>query len=255
MSIKLPFLKLKDKQVPNKQPIEQKNIPEHVAIIMDGNGRWANKRGLPRVAGHKEGVGAVQKVVRAADKLHISTLTLFAFSTENWHRSKTEVDVLMRMPKQFFHKYLPELMERNVRIVTIGDFEQLPDHTKKAVSDAVEKTKNNTGLLLNFALNYGGRLDIIQAAKKMAEDIKNDELSIADVDECKFGDYLYTNGMSEPDLLIRTSGEKRISNFMLWQCAYSEFWFTDVLWPDFDEDVFKEAIQAYQQRKRRFGSV
>ncbi|MFD2208857.1 isoprenyl transferase [Virgibacillus halophilus] len=255
MSIKLPFLKFKDKQIPDKKRIEQQNIPEHVAIIMDGNGRWANKRGLPRVAGHKEGVGAVQKVVRAADKLHISALTLFAFSTENWQRSKTEVDFLMRMPKQFFHKYLPELMERNVRVETVGNFEQLPDHTKKAVWNAVEKTKDNDGLLLNFALNYGGRLDIMQAAKKMAEDIKKDELSIADVDESVFGSYLYTNGMSEPDLLIRTSGEKRISNFMLWQCAYSEFWFTEVFWPDFDEEVFMQAIQAYQQRKRRFGSV
>ncbi|MDY0405860.1 isoprenyl transferase [Virgibacillus sp. 179-BFC.A HS] len=255
MSIKLPFLRFKDKQEQEKNEVKEKNIPDHVAIIMDGNGRWAKKRGLPRVAGHKEGMEAVQNVVRSANKFHISTLTLFAFSTENWQRPKSEVDFLMRMPSQFFQKYLPELLEKNVRVETIGDFDRLPEHTKKAVVNAKEQTKNNDGLLLNFALNYGGRLDIVQAVRKVAAEVEGKRLLVEEIDDQLFNDYLFTKGMAEPDLLIRTSGEKRISNFMLWQCAYSEFWFTDVLWPDFDEKVFIEAINAYQQRKRRFGTV
>ncbi|WP_042223743.1 isoprenyl transferase [Oceanobacillus manasiensis] len=254
MSMKLPFLKTK--QIDD--PIEQKdieNVPNHVAIIMDGNGRWAKKRSLPRIAGHKEGVSAVMKVVRAASNYNVKVLTLYAFSTENWKRPKSEIDFLMKLPKEFLHIYLPELMEKNVRIETIGDFDALPAHTKKAVQYAKDKTKNNDGLLLNFALNYGSRYEIMQAIKRIMTDIDCSKISLDTLDEKAFSDYLYTQGLSDPDLLIRTSGEQRLSNFLLWQLAYTEFWFTDVLWPDFSEAVFVEALNDYQQRKRRYGGI
>ncbi len=252
--MKLPFLKTK--QIDD--PIEQKdieNVPNHVAIIMDGNGRWAKKRSLPRIAGHKEGVSAVMKVVRAASNYNVKVLTLYAFSTENWKRPKSEIDFLMKLPKEFLHIYLPELMEKNVRIETIGDFDALPAHTKKAVQYAKDKTKNNDGLLLNFALNYGSRYEIMQAIKRIMTDIDCSKISLDTLDEKAFSDYLYTQGLSDPDLLIRTSGEQRLSNFLLWQLAYTEFWFTDVLWPDFSEAVFVEALNDYQQRKRRYGGI
>ncbi|GAA0435099.1 MAG: isoprenyl transferase [Bacillota bacterium] len=256
MSIRLPFIKNKQKTSNDKQmEMETENIPNHVAIIMDGNGRWAKKRALPRIAGHKEGVNSVVKVVRAAYKSNIKVLTLYAFSTENWKRPKPEIEYLMKLPKEFLHIHLPELMEKNVRIQTIGDFESLPTHTKKAVQYAIDKTKGNDGLLLNFALNYGSRDEIMQAIKQIMTDIDGSKLSIDSLDEQIFSKYLYTQGLSDPDLLIRTSGEQRLSNFLLWQLAYTEFWFTDVLWPDFSEEVFQEAIQEYQQRQRRYGGI
>ncbi|MFD2628416.1 isoprenyl transferase [Oceanobacillus kapialis] len=254
MSMKLPFFKTKqiDNQIEHK---ELENIPNHVAIIMDGNGRWAKKRSLPRIAGHKEGVNAVMKVVRTASNYQVKALTLYAFSTENWKRPKSEIDFLMKLPKEFLHIYLPELMEKNVRIETIGDFDALPAHTKKAVQYAKDKTKNNDGLLLNFALNYGSRYEIMQAIKQIMSDIDCSKITLDSLDEKAFSSYLYTEGLSDPDLLIRTSGEQRLSNFLLWQLAYTEFWFTDVLWPDFDEAVFVKALQDYQQRKRRYGGI
>ncbi|OZU90289.1 isoprenyl transferase [Virgibacillus indicus] len=253
MSMKLPFFK--NKQTELHEDLESDNIPDHVAIIMDGNGRWAKKRGLPRIAGHKEGINSVNKVVRAANQYNVKVLTLYAFSTENWKRPKSEIEFLMKLPKEFLHIYLPELMENNVRIDTIGDFDALPQHTKKAVQYAKDKTKNNNGLLLNFALNYGSRLEIMRAIKQIMSDIDCSKISIDSLDEKIFSEYLYTQGLSDPDLLIRTSGEQRLSNFLLWQLAYTEFWFTDVLWPDFDEVIFKEALYEYQQRKRRYGGI
>ncbi|API93918.1 isoprenyl transferase [Virgibacillus pantothenticus] len=253
MSIRLPFTKKKRKE---SEPLTNtENIPNHVAIIMDGNGRWAKKRSLPRIAGHKEGVDSVVRTVRAAHKCNVNIVTLYAFSTENWKRPQKEIDFLMKLPKEFLHIHLPELMERNVRIQTIGEFDALPAHTKEAVQYAIDKTRNNDGLLLNFALNYGSRYEIVQATKQVMADIQNSKLSMDALDEEIFAKYLYTKELSDPDLLIRTSGEQRLSNFLLWQLAYTEFWFTDVYWPDFDEAVFKQAIEEYQQRQRRYGGI
>lgn len=253
MSWKLPFFK--KKQTESDEQINLENVPGHVAIIMDGNGRWAKKRGLPRIAGHKEGMDAVTETVRAATKYGVKTLTLFAFSTENWKRPKSEVEFLMKLPKEFLHIYLPELIEKDVRIEIIGDFDSLPEHTKVAVQYAMDKTKNNNGLILNFALNYGSRFEILRAVKQIVTDIDEKSMSLEKIDEAIFSEYLYTKGLSDPDLLIRTSGEKRLSNFLLWQSAYTEFLFTDVLWPDFNETVFLEALLDYQQRKRRYGGI
>lgn len=252
--MKLPFFKKKKthKEILNE---ELTNIPKHIAIIMDGNGRWAKKKGLPRIAGHKEGMNNVTKTVRAANKYGVEILTMYAFSTENWKRPQSEVDFIMRLPKQFLHVYLPEMIENNVQIRTIGEFEALPTHTKEAVQYAVDQTKDNDGLILNLALNYGSRYELLRAMKEIMHEVESSSLAIDDVDEDTLSSYLYTKNMGDPDLLIRTSGEKRVSNFLLWQIAYSEFWFTDILWPDFDEGVFVQALQEYQRRKRRFGGV
>lgn len=257
MSIRMPFFN--NRHEPIKETLTEEivleKVPEHVAIIMDGNGRWANRRGLPRIAGHKEGMEVVQRIVRVADKLKIKILTMYAFSTENWKRPKAEVDYLLRLPKMFLDKYLPELIEKNVKVNVIGELSVLPPHTLQAVHQAMEKTKDNTGLLLNFALNYGGRNEIVKAVKQMVDDVANGKVAKEDITEELFEQYLYTHNFCDPDLIIRTSGEKRISNFLLWQSAYSEFWFTDVLWPDFTEETLKEALQDYQTRIRRFGGV
>lgn len=255
MSLKLPFFKSKQVDNDDDYVIEQENIPGHIAIIMDGNGRWAKKRGLPRIAGHKEGMNVVKEIVKAASSYRVQILTLYAFSTENWRRPNSEVDFLMKLPKEFLHVYLPELMENNVRIDTIGNFDGLPEHTKRSIQYAKDKTQNNDGLLLNFALNYGSRYEIMSAIKDIMTDINDAKLSIDALDEQTFSNYLYTTGLTDPDLLIRTSGEQRLSNFLLWQLAYAEFWFTDVLWPDFNETIFRQAIQDYQQRKRRYGGI
>ncbi|WP_430791392.1 isoprenyl transferase [Virgibacillus flavescens] len=255
MSMKLPFFRNKQEESVDSRKLELTNIPKHVAIIMDGNGRWAKKRGLPRIAGHKEGMNVVKEIVRSATEYNVEILTLYAFSTENWKRPKSEVEFLMKLPKEFLHTYLPELMEKNVRIDTIGEFDGLPFHTKEAIQYAKEQTEDNDGLLLNFALNYGSRFEIMRAIKQVYTDMENSDLSIDQLDEDTFSKYLYTKGLSDPDLLIRTSGEQRLSNFLLWQLAYSEFWFTDVLWPDFSRDIFKKALHDYQQRKRRYGGI
>lgn len=253
MSIRWPFLKRKNKIETETELTE--NIPNHVAIIMDGNGRWAKQRGLPRIAGHKEGMDIVRDIVIAATESGVKALTLYAFSTENWQRPKSEVDFLMRLPKEFLHIYLPEMMENHVKIDTIGDFKGLPDHTREAINHAKEKTKENTGLVLNFALNYGSRNEIIKAVKEISTHVNQGTLEIENIDEKKFSSYLYTKDICEPDLLIRTSGEVRLSNFLLWQLAYTELWFTDVLWPDFNEELFKKALIDYQARKRRYGGI
>lgn len=259
MFYKRIFKKKQEKDVENtKERIEKaksSSIPKHVAIIMDGNGRWAKKRSLPRVAGHHEGMRVIRKITILADDLGIETLTMFAFSTENWKRPKAEVDYLMKLPEEFLNIYLPELIERNVKVQMIGDKEQIPSHTLRAVEKAIEDTKNNNGLVLNFALNYGSRAEIVAAVKEIALAVKKGVLDEADITEERFSNYLMTKGLKDPDLLIRTSGEIRLSNFMLWQLAYTEFWFTDCLWPDFNEEQFLDAIEQYQKRSRRFGGI
>ncbi|MFS0672468.1 isoprenyl transferase [Ornithinibacillus sp. 179-J 7C1 HS] len=254
MPMKLPFFRSKKEAQPI-QAEELTNVPEHVAIIMDGNGRWAKQRGLPRIAGHKAGMDVVKETVELAIKYKINVLTLFAFSTENWSRPKHEVEYLLRLPKEFLHIYLPDLIKNNVRIETIGDFDSLPNYTKEAVQYAKEKTKNNDGLLLNFALNYGSRKEILSAIKSIMKDFDDEKFSVEQVDENLLSQYLYTHDLQDPDLLIRTSGEQRLSNFLLWQLAYTEFWFTDILWPDFNEEIFVEALMDYQNRSRRFGGI
>ncbi|WP_096199392.1 isoprenyl transferase [Bacillus sp. FJAT-45350] len=231
------------------------NVPKHVAIIMDGNGRWAKNRGLPRVAGHREGMKVINKIVSKSNEIGVEVLTLYAFSTENWKRPKTEVDFLMRLPERFLSIELPKLIEENVRVRLMGSTENLPDHTLRAVETAVEKTKHNTGLILNFALNYGSRFEMVKAVQKIVEKAKDNHISVEEIDESIIASHLMTNNLRDPDLLIRTSGEVRLSNFMLWQLAYSEFWFTEVLWPDFTEDHYVEAIRVYQNRARRYGGV
>lgn len=235
--------------------IEKVNIPKHIAIIMDGNGRWAKQKGLPRILGHREGMKVINKIVRQANGLGVEVLTLYAFSTENWKRPKAEIDYLMKLPEQFLGIELPQLQEGNVKVRLTGSLDNLPEHTKKAVVDAAEATKNNNGLILNFALNYGSRFEMIEAMKQMAKQVEEGLLTSDQINESLFEKHLMTGGLADPDLLIRTSGEIRLSNFMLWQLAYSELWFTDVLWPDFNEHHFTEAIAAYQKRARRYGGV
>ncbi|WP_066252734.1 isoprenyl transferase [Neobacillus drentensis] len=235
--------------------IKKSPIPEHVAIIMDGNGRWAKKRALPRIAGHHEGMKVVRKTTKLASELGIKTLTLYAFSTENWKRPKNEVEYIMSLPDEFLGTFLPDLIKENVQVKMMGYKNQLPVHTLRAIEKAIEDTKNNDGLVLNFALNYGSRAEILDGVKQVLNDIKSGKLKETDLDEKVFSSYLMTADFTDPDLLIRTSGEIRLSNFMLWQLAYSEFWFTDVLWPDFNEEHLFEAIETFQKRQRRFGGI
>ena len=232
-----------------------KKIPTHVAIIMDGNGRWAKKRNMPRVKGHYEGMQTVKKITKYASKLGIKYLTLYAFSTENWARPKEEVNYLMDLPEKMFTSFMPELMENNVKVEVIGVVEKLPENTRKAVEDAIEQTKNNTGLKLIFALNYGSKDEIVTAVKRIAQGIANNEYKVEEIDEQLISDNLFTKDTPDPDLLIRTSGEQRISNFLLWQIAYSEFIFTKVAWPDFVEEELYKALLEYQSRDRRFGGL
>ena len=241
-----------------EEKIEEKKlekIPTHVAIIMDGNGRWAKKRNMPRVKGHYEGMQTVKKITKYASKLGIQYLTLYAFSTENWARPKEEVSYLMDLPEKMFTSFMPELMENNVKVEVIGVVEKLPENTRKAVEDAVEQTKNNTGLKLIFALNYGSKDEIVIAVKRIAQGAANNEYKVEEIDEQLISDNLFTKDTPDPDLLIRTSGEQRISNFLLWQIAYSEFIFTKVAWPDFVEEEFYKALLEYQSRDRRFGGL
>ncbi|MGE7601761.1 isoprenyl transferase [Peribacillus sp. NPDC097675] len=236
------------------QHIKKSNVPQHIAIIMDGNGRWAKKRALPRVAGHHEGMKTVRKITKISNELGIKTLTVYAFSTENWKRPKSEVDFLMKLPQEFLGTFLPELIAENVRVEMMGDLSLIPSHTQKAVKQAMEDTKNNDGMILNFALNYGSRGEIVTAVNSIIHDSKNGIIK-EDVSEEMVSSYLMTKHLPDPDLLIRTSGEKRLSNFMLWQSAYTELWFTDVLWPDFSGEHLLQAVEEYQKRSRRFGGV
>jgi undecaprenyl diphosphate synthase len=243
------------KQEKEIHSIETEQVPEHIAIIMDGNGRWAKQRGLPRIAGHREGTKVIKKTVKAANQLGVKVLTLYAFSTENWKRPKEEVDFLMKLPEQFLKTYLPELIEENVQVRIMGDKENLPERTIQAVNEAIHKTKQNDGLILNFAFNYGSRYEIAEAVRKIAESVSTGSMKMDEINEQSISSYLYSSELADPDLLIRTSGEIRLSNFMLWQLAYTELWFTDVFWPDFNESHLIEAIQEFQRRGRRFGGV
>ena len=231
------------------------NIPRHVAIIMDGNGRWAKARGLPRVAGHRSGMQTVKRIAKAADRIGVEVLTLYAFSTENWKRPKPEVDYLMKLPQEFLASELEELIANNVQVRMMGRREGLPSHTLAAVDEAIRRTAGNTGLILNFALNYGSRLELVDAARELVRRVAAGELDADAIDERVFASCLPSGDLPDPDLLIRTSGELRVSNFMLWQLAYSELWFTNVYWPEFTERHFYDAIREYQRRARRYGGL
>lgn len=233
---------------------KDKTIPQHVAIIMDGNGRWAKQRGLPRVLGHRAGMKAVKNITKAADDIGVKILTLYTFSTENWKRPKNEVDFLMKLPQEYLASELEELVEKNVQLRILGLEEGLPENTLLAVKDAQEKTKENTGLILNLAFNYGSRAEIVQMVRDIATQSKENQLAVEDIDEKMIQKHLQTGLLRDPDLLIRTK-EIRLSNFMLWQLAYTELWFTDVFWPDFSNAHFEDAISDYQQRVRRYGSI
>jgi undecaprenyl diphosphate synthase len=250
------FLFRKDANVNNKiTEIDKNNLPKHVAIIMDGNGRWASEKRLPRIAGHREGMQTVKKITRFASNLGIKVLTLYAFSTENWKRPKEEVDFLMKLPSDFLNSFLPELIEKNVKVKVIGNIHELPEHTLNALEEAVLKTENNSGLILNFALNYGSRDEIKQAVQHISKQCLEGNLLVDNITEDLISKTLMTKNIPDPELVIRTSGELRISNFLLWQIAYSELIFSDVYWPEFNEVHFTDAIINYQNRTRRFGGI
>lgn len=234
------------------------NIPNHVAIIMDGNGRWAQRRFMPRVAGHKRGMEVVKTITKAASSLGVKVLTLYAFSTENWKRPQDEVSFLMKLPITFFDTFVPELIEQGVRVKVTGNIEGLPQATQDVVNRAISDTAHGTKMILNFALNYGSRDELTQMTRSIAQQVANGEIVPEAIDEQLIARNLQTSflgDLADPDLLIRTSGEERISNFLLWQIAYSELVFTDTLWPDFNEQTFMEMIKEYQKRDRRFGAI
>jgi undecaprenyl diphosphate synthase len=230
-------------------------IPHHIAIIMDGNGRWAKRRGLPRIVGHREGVKAVKRIVTHATKRDIKYLTLFAFSTENWLRPKEEVSALMKLLDEYLDSELNLIIEQNIIFKVSGQLYLIPDGTRKKLENAIEKSKNNTGMVLNLALSYGGHTEIVDAVKSLVKDYKDKNLEIDNITEKEFAKYLYNPDIPVIDLLIRTSGEKRISNFMLWRVAYAELYFTETLWPGFFEDEFDLALDDYATRIRRFGKT
>ena len=237
------------------QALPPSKLPRHVAIIMDGNGRWAQSRGLPRSAGHASGTEALRDIIRASDDWGIEALSLYAFSTENWARSKEEVSALMALLLKYFASEIDELDEKNVRITILGDIDGLPDPQREAVTNAMERTRDNTGLKLNIALNYGGRAELTRAARLLAEKVKAGELEPEAIDEQIFAQQLYTADSPDVDLLIRTSGEQRLSNFLPWQTAYAEFVFDSIHWPDFDRARYMKCLQIYADRDRRFGGV
>ncbi len=239
----------------NTYDINLENVPAHIAIIMDGNGRWAKSKFLPRTAGHKAGVESIRTVLKESANLGVKHLTLYAFSTENWKRPKLEVDALMMLLSTYLRNELKELHNNNVRVTTIGDISMLPTNCVDEINNAIELTKNNTGINLNIALNYGARQDIKNAVIELSKDIKNGNKDISDITEETIKEYLSTKSLPDPDLIIRTSGEQRISNFLLWEVAYSEFYFADVHWPDFDKTQLQKAIYTYQNRERRFGGL
>jgi len=231
------------------------NLPVHIAIIMDGNGRWAKQRSLPRVAGHREGINSVRELTRVCGEIGIKHLTLYTFSTENWGRPKTEVSALMNLLLTSIRKEIDNLDKNNVKLTTIGAFEDLPKSARKGVEEGIELTKNNTGLNLNLALSYGSRQEIIQAVRHIAKMVDLGKLKIEDINLEKFECLLYTNEMPDPDFLIRTGGDFRVSNFLLWQIAYSEIYVTDAFWPAFREKELLEAILEFQSRERRYGKL
>jgi undecaprenyl diphosphate synthase len=237
------------------QAVDPKRLPVHVAVIMDGNGRWAKKRQLNRVKGHEAGAKAVREVVEMSRELGIRWLTLYAFSEENWSRPNTEISALMRLLRRFIEDELPEMMRQGVRLQTIGRTEKLPEKTRKVLYDAMAQTKLNREMVLTLALSYGGQQEITDAVRKIAEKVERGELRAVQISAQLISEHLYTAGMPEPDLLIRTSGECRISNFLLWQIAYTEIYITKTLWPDFRKEDYVSALVEFQKRDRRFGGT
>ena len=237
------------------EKINKDNLPKHLAIIMDGNGRWAKQKGLLRALGHENGTKSVRVTVESCAKLGIENLTLYAFSTENWNRPKLEVDTLMKLLINSLKNELKTLTENHIRLHAIGNLDLLPKSAQKELLEVIETTKNNTRMTLTLALSYGSREEIISAVKQISDKVKNNIISIDSIDESIINQHLYTRNLPEVDLLIRTSGEHRISNFLLWQIAYAELYFTPVLWPDFKEEDLYEAIISYQKRERRFGKT
>ncbi|EMD16306.1 di-trans,poly-cis-decaprenylcistransferase [Eggerthia catenaformis OT 569 = DSM 20559] len=235
--------------------LDKNNIPAHIAFIMDGNGRWAKKRKMPRTYGHHEGTKTIRTLALEANRLGVKAMTVYAFSTENFKRDKSEVDYIFKLPKEFFNLYLKELIENNVQILMIGHLDMAPAETQKIIKNAMESTKKNTGLKLVFAFIYGGRDEILEAVKKTAQEYKDHKIDIDDINESYFERHLMTSGLPDVDLMIRSSGESRLSNYLLWQLSYSELMFVDTLWPDFDEKELHKCIYYYQQRERRFGGV
>ena len=235
--------------------IDQTNLPKHLAIIMDGNGRWAKQQGFLRAFGHENGTKSVKKTITTCAKLGIEYLTLYAFSTENWNRPKLEVDALMKILINSLKKELVTLQENNIKLNAIGNIDKLPKSAQKELLDVIDKTKNNTRLTLTLALSYGSREELVNAVRIISDKVKNNIISIDAIDDSIINEHLYTQNLPDVDLLIRTSGEHRISNFLLWQIAYAELYFTDILWPDFKDQDLYEAIISYQKRERRFGKT
>jgi undecaprenyl diphosphate synthase len=245
----------KDKKKDSYSEIDKERLPRHIAIIMDGNGRWAQKRGLPRTLGHKAGVEAIREIVKACSNLGIEVLTVYAFSTENWRRPKDEVGLLMNLLTDYLRRELEELHKNKVRIRMIGDRSQLPIEAQQELKNSIKITQDNSGLVLNLALNYGGRAEITNAVRTLSEAAVRGEIKPQDITEETINKAMFTSGLPDPDLLIRTSGEMRLSNFLLWQLAYTEIVVTDCLWPDFTPNELTHAIAAYQKRERRYGGL
>jgi undecaprenyl diphosphate synthase len=233
--------------------IDLDRLPQHIAVIMDGNGRWARRRRLPRIAGHRAGIRAVRQVVEACARLGVPYLTLYAFSVENWKRPQSETKLLMALLREYLRKEIAELNRQNIRLWAIGRTEELPRAVQQDLQSALTKTGRNSGMRLTLALNYGGRTELVDAIRKLAEKVRHN--GAMTIDESTIGEHLYTNGLPDPDLLIRTSGELRLSNFLLWQVAYSEIWVTETLWPDFTQKDLFQAIVDYQKRERRYGGL
>lgn len=249
-------MKLIDRLFGSKiKQIDKSKLPVHIAIIPDGNGRWAKRRGLPRTMGHKVGSENIKKIVKLCNNIGIKYLTVYAFSTENWSRPKSEVDALMSLLLEYLRNAEKELSGANIRINVIGNIAGLPSELQKEIPRVEELTRKNTGLNLVMALNYGGRKEILCAVKSIVKSVANGDIKMEDINEGVVSEHLYTKDIPDPDLIIRTSGEKRSSNFLLWQSAYSEFWFSEVLWPDFNEKHLLQALEDYQSRKRRFGGI
>lgn len=243
------------KKKPNITELDMSNIPKHIGVIMDGNGRWAKRRGLPRSAGHKRGADILENICDCCNALGVRVLTVYAFSTENWSRPQKEIDALMDLLYDYLMQVEEKFRGRDMKLKISGDISPLSDKIKKAIAHAEEVTSSGKRMILNIALNYGGRDEIVRAARKIADEAANGSLKASDLTEQSFAGYLDTAGLPEVDLIIRPSGEKRLSNFMLWQAAYAEFWYSDICWPDFTEADMKQAILDYQNRDRRFGGV
>lgn len=246
---------MQNREMNLQDTINKNNLPKHLAIIMDGNGRWAKQQGLLRALGHESGTKSVKVIIEASAKLGIEFLTLYAFSTENWNRPKLEVDTLMKVLINSLKKELPTLQKNNIKLNAIGNLERLPKSAQKELLDVIDKTKNNTQMTLTLALSYGSREELVAAVRNICSKVKNNIISIDAIDDSIINEHLYTQNLPDVDLLIRTSGEHRISNFLLWQIAYAELYFTDILWPDFKEQDLYEAIISYQKRERRFGKT